>query len=335
MDTDILQRLTAATTDAEREAIVLEMSLAALSADVQAAVQAAAIPHWFDSRYLEALLGEGSDALYAELLTLNFVEQLPGKGYAIHERTRRQLLHNLWQDKPERFRTLSGRAADYCDAQASQTDEPEWQAEAIYHRLISDPNVGVAGLRGLATKWANYEYHTYDEIERALRWANEQLAAGRLTGSGADWTRLWQAKLALIYGRPHLATPPLTQITPDPSSDPYLAAELAQTRGDIFAQTEDRAGMETAWRTAYDLYRQLADGQGELDAYLVAEKMGQHGLADPEGTAEAETRPKTTPSRHALQLIDNISAAWIEGVLNTALDKTIDLRMNRSATQPS
>jgi predicted negative regulator of RcsB-dependent stress response len=287
---------------------------------MQEAVVMAAVPHWFDSLYLKALLEEYSNDLYAELVTLSFVEQVPGKGYAIHDRTRRQLLHNLWQADPAHFRTLSGRAADYCAIRTQDNDDPEWEAEVIYHRLVSDPDVGVAGLRGLATKWANYEYHSYDEIERALRWANEQMAAGRLTAVSADWTRLWQAKLALIYNRFEMAAAPLNQITT--ADDPYLAAEAAQTRGDLLAQTKDQARMTAAWQRAYQLYRQLPDRQGRLDAYLVVEKMRQHGLPEPEDATEIETRPKRTPSRNALQLIDNIHTAWSEGVLNITLAET-------------
>jgi len=165
---DILERLSTATTNAEREAIVLEMSLAALTPDLQAAIQAAAIPHWFSSLFLDALLAQESDDLYDDLLDLNFVEYVAGKGYAIHERPRQHLLNKLWQNKPDHFRELSRRAADYCGINVKETDDPEWQAEAIYHQLVSDPDAGVARLRDLGTKWANYEYHTYEEIERTV-----------------------------------------------------------------------------------------------------------------------------------------------------------------------
>ena len=63
---DILQQLTTATTESEREAIVLEMSLAALPADVQDAVQAAAVPHWFSSLFLDALLAAESDSCHLQ-----------------------------------------------------------------------------------------------------------------------------------------------------------------------------------------------------------------------------------------------------------------------------
>jgi hypothetical protein len=334
MNNDWLQRLTRATNDDERAALVLAMSLATLPEALQAVVQAAAIPHWFDAQFLAALLGEESDAWYDHLLTLSFVDQVPGRGYAIHERTRRQLLHELWRDDPDRFRELSGRAAAYCLAQATANGEAAWQAEAVYHQLVSEPEAGVAGLRDLATRWANYEYHTYDEIEATVRLAQEQIEAGRLSGAGADWTRLWQAKLALLYGRPRLAEAPLAQITAV-DGDLMLAAEAAQTQGDLLATEGDRDGMATAWQTAYDLYHQMDESQGRLDAYLLAEKMARHGLPLPEAERFTETGPTTPPGSAALRLIENIEAAWIEGVLKTAVSQTLDLRLARDGGRPA
>ena len=278
MADDLLQQLTHAATDEERAALVLEMSLAALPAELQTVVQAAAVPHWFDAQFLEALAGETSDLYYDQLITLSFVEQTPGHGYAIHEQTRLPLLQALWRADPARFRALSSRAAAYCAAQAGvdgATAAAAWQAEAVYHQLVSDPEAGVAGLRGLATRWANYEYQSYDDIEATVRLAQEQLAAGRLSGTGAAWTRLWQARLALLYHRADLATAPLEAIAADGdwTSDPYLVAELSQTRGDMLAQHVDKAGMAAAWNTAYAYYRALPEDTGRLDAYLMTEKL--------------------------------------------------------------
>ncbi len=332
MDSDLLQQLSSATA-VERDALVLEMSLSLLADDVKTAVMTAAIPHWFDALYLEALLETDGNDFYDELLLLNIVDQLPGKGYAIHERTRRQLLHNLWQADSEHFRALSARAANYCHAQTLLKDDPEWEAETIYHLLVSDPDAGISRLRGLATKWANYEYHTYDEIERALRWANEQIEAGRLIGDGANWTRLWQAKLALIYNRPDLAATPLNQITTDATGDLYLSAEIAQTQGDLFAQLENEAEMSAAWQTAYELYKELPNKQGQLDAYLVLEKMRQHGLKKPKEATKATYQPPIPPSHYFLYLIDTIHTVWIKGVLEQTLAETIDLRLDRAASQ--
>ena len=330
---NLLQRLTAATTDAERAAVMLEMSLSALAPAVQNALTAAAVPHWFDALFLEALLAAESDDLYDQLLQQSFVELVPGKGYAVHERTRISLLDKLWREEPERFMMFSDRAADYCESRAKQTDAAAWQAEEIYHRLVSDPEAGIAGLRGLATKWANYEYHTFEEIEYTIRLAEEQISAGRLSGTGADWTRLWQAKLALIFGKPERAAKPLSQIQSAPDSDLLLAAEVAQTRGDRLAQSGDKVGMESAWRSAYTLYHQLPDGKGQLDAYLLAAKMRQEGLPNPAPDPIRSTPLTSTPSRNALQLIDNIHAAWIKGVLSTSIDNNINLELARDAGQ--
>jgi predicted negative regulator of RcsB-dependent stress response len=259
----LLQRLTAATNDAEREAIVLEMSLSALSLGMKTAVYAAAIPHTFNALLLDALLDADSDDRYEQLVTLSFVQQVRGKGYALHDRTRQQLLQNLWRDDPAQFRAWSAAAAAYAADQASHGDAPHWEAEAIYHQLVSDPEKGLAGLQTLATRWANYEHHSYDEIERAVGLADEQITAGRLGGTAADWTRLWQAKLALLYNQPDRAAAPLASVGDaaiDPIADPLLAAEVAQTRGDWLWQQGEQAEAAASWQAAYAAYQGLPNG---------------------------------------------------------------------------
>ena len=324
-----LYALSEATTEAERDGVVLAMNVAMLPIDLWRAVEAAAVPHWFNILFLDALLGKESDLLYEELLKLSFVEQIPGRGYAIHERTRNLLLDQLWRNNPDRFRQLSEFAADHCAQQAALTENIEWQAEEIYHRMISNPRAGVDGLRALATKWANYEYHTYEEIEYIVQLASEHINAGRLSGEGAAWTRLWQARLALIFGRPELAPAALDQITLDSDDDLVLSAEVAQVRGDILAQLGDELGMHMAWSEAYEGYNQLPDGSGRLDAFLVAEKMRAAGFPDPQ-VDKVSDKPPTPPRVGALRLIDNIKYAWIEGVLNKSVDESLKLHMSHS-----
>lgn len=328
MNPALLQRLREAQTDEARQAIVLEMSLASLPDELQRAVSVAAVPHWFDAVYFEALWGEESLDLYEDLIDLSFVELIPRRGFAIHERTRQQLLKNFWHVDRDGFIEITRRAADYCDAQGEVS---YWQAEEVYHRLLSQPEQGIADLQSLATAWANYEYHSYSEIEQVVNLADEQISAGRLTGRGADWTRLWQAKLALIYGLTDVATSRLDQIAEEPGADPLLTAEVNQARGDVSALLGNPTGMKIAWRTAVERYRQLPDDRGKLDAALVEEKLRRHNLL--EDDPDATVKPSRPPSANALRLIDNVHAAWIEGVLKKAVDEAIDLHVTRDAGQ--
>ncbi|MCA9942110.1 MAG: NACHT domain-containing protein [Anaerolineales bacterium] len=331
MNPELLERLSQVSSAVEREAIVFEMSLSALSDELQNAVQSVAVPHWFDAFFLDALLEAESDELYDQLLTLSFVEQVPGKGYAIHERTRKLLLQRLWQNESDYFRELSRRAASYCAGRESQLALSDWQAEIVYHQLVCDPEAGIDGLRQLATQWANYQFHTYDEIEYTLRLAQEQLEARRLDSLAADWVRLWQAKLALLLEQSEQAALPLGQITAAPLDDLRLAAEVAETQGDLLALTE-ADGLAEAWTRAFTLYGQLPEQSGQLDAYLVAEKMRQHGLPGPEAVETPTTAPARL-TRNARQLIENIEAAWIDGVLKPALNQEIDLQLTRDSSQ--
>lgn len=333
MEKTLLQQLKAASTQEEKAAIMLSRSLAALPEPLQIAVKTAAIPHWFNFQSLTHLLPSLDDLLYYALLELDFVEQVIGRGHAIKDKARQQILSKFWQEDEQQFRLLSGQAADFSASQESDVDASLWQAEEIYHRLVSDKEAGLESLKNLATQWANYQYSVYEEIAYAIQLAGEQVASGRLTGESANWTRLWQAKLALIYGRPHQAKSPLDQIIPNELNSEFLIAEYHQTRGDWLATNGDKMGMEAAWRQAYELYRQTENGR--LDAYLVSEKLRQEGLPLPEEETVQDTTSPTPPGKDGLRLIDNVKAAWIEGVLEKALDEKFELRMGRDRSQPA
>ncbi len=320
MDPALLQKLSAATTDADRQAIVLEMSLAQLHPDLLAAVKAAAIPHWFDFNVLSALIGEEkSDQLYDELIDLSFVEHIPGRGYAVHERTRLPLLDQFWQEDEVQFRLLSGWAADYC---AQKTDDSYWKSEEIYHRLISDVEVGLNRFQEMATAWANFEQSSFEDIEQVTRLAEQHILAGRLTGQTADWVYLWQARLNLLYGNTEKTRSAIGKIQID-GLDEGLKAELEDTKGDLAAATDRPEEAKASWELAISGYE---GEQKTFEAFLIQEKMRANGLISIEETAVDESNKTTNP--RTLKLLNNIEEAWIDGVLRQVLttgQKGLDL----------
>lgn len=135
---DVFRRLQGAKSDEDREWLLLEMNMAQMSSEVQEAVWAAAVPHWFDIPYLAAVLAQPIEPLqfWEQLITLSFVEPFPGRGYNIHERTRHLLLKQLWQTNPRLYREYSSRAESYCFSQ--KLKENNWYVEWVYHTLLSE-----------------------------------------------------------------------------------------------------------------------------------------------------------------------------------------------------
>ncbi len=331
MDNALLTQLAQATTDAERESIILDITLSTLPDPVRTALNAAAIPHWFDYPFLEAMLGEeAAEEGYEDLFDLTFVEDFPGRGYAIHEATRHSLLDKLWQADPHQFRTLSQKAADYCATQAGGGYEAnQWRSEEIYHKLVANPEAGFERFQEMATAWANYEQSSLEQIERLTQLAREQVKSGRLSAAENNLVRYWQARLALLYGRTAQAADSIGKVTVLPSTDPHFAADLADLRGDIFAAQNNLNTAKQAWLNASDLYQQ--NGRS-FDQYLVREKLHTHNLLDdqPEETPTAHN----PPDKLTLQLLDNIEDAWINGVLKEVFkdgNQSLDLPKARGS----
>jgi tetratricopeptide (TPR) repeat protein len=197
---DLLHRLRDAPSDEERDWLILQFGLSALSPGLRDAVRVAAVPHWFDREFLAALLkkpGGGERQLWESLTALSFIESFPDRGYDVHQRTRALLLKRFWRDEPDRFRETSKRAASYCEAQGR--DVPAWRIEWIYHLLVALPEEGQRHFEKVGVEWE--QIYAYDRVEALVRASEEHAEAGRLSDLGTALTVLWQARVNRSYLR--------------------------------------------------------------------------------------------------------------------------------------
>jgi tetratricopeptide (TPR) repeat protein len=261
---DFLKALQAATSEAERDWLTMAFSLETLPPGVQATVWAAAVPHWFDRRLLAALL-ETDLGLeeWKALLGLSFVELYPGRGHALHERSRTLLLDRLWRTDPDRFRALSRRAAAYSARQDIR--DPNWRIEAIYHRLVAEPEAGTGDLINTGWEWQNPPLFAYDQMQALARAAREHLDGGRLAERGAAWTLFWEAHLDTIYSRTTEAKAKLLQIRLDPEEDPYTAANCLKALGDVHLSRSEIQAARHRVEQARAIYQAIEEPIGQAD----------------------------------------------------------------------
>ncbi|MGK7876926.1 MAG: hypothetical protein AB4426_27640, partial [Xenococcaceae cyanobacterium] len=169
MTNRLLSRLAAVQTDEERSWMIIQSLLQSVPADLSKAAKAAAIPHWFNDKILAALCPElesQAEQLYKKLQNLSFVEVFPKRGHNIHKSTRKLMLAHLWDEKPDWFRELSARAANYFE---SQENLPEIQIERVYHLVLADPDEGKKAISVLV-----------EELSKASRSAELDFLANRL-----------------------------------------------------------------------------------------------------------------------------------------------------------
>ena len=194
MNSDLLTLLAQAQTDDERAWLVTESLLHTLSPELQSAVWAVAIPHWFDAEILTALrpdLADQAEDLYGQLQQLSFVEVFPGRGHNIHERTRKGLLNQLWTREQEEFRQLSAHAAQYFLGDSLE-HLPGQQIEAIYHQVMASPEDGDDRFWDLAQTWNN-DFRLV-ELESLLDTLREHIAAQRLEPLRVAKELYWRGK---------------------------------------------------------------------------------------------------------------------------------------------
>jgi tetratricopeptide (TPR) repeat protein len=266
--TKFLERLAAAQSDAEREWLAMEMSLNALSPTLQAAVWAAAIPHWFDEPFLFALLTEAErQTLAAEdgfnkLTALSFVEIFPERGYNVHERTRELLRERLWRTEQRRYQELSRRAAAYCAGQ--DQEESGWRVEKIYHRLLADEPLAVYEFSEQGIAWHNS--FQYDKVELLTRPILAAVAAGRIqNGDTIAWAYFWQGSLDIGYSRNRQAKKNLEQALMQKTSGRSVQANCIRALGDVHMSLSEYGAARERYEEARPIYQQIGARLGEAN----------------------------------------------------------------------
>ena len=266
MSTDLLSELNAANTDEEREWIVFQFSLNNLDPIVHDAVWAAAIPHWFDTPFLAALLDTPDFEKYQhfdDLVALPFIESFPGHRDNVHERTRSLLLKHLWHDDKDRYHRLSQRAVMYCSKQ--DPSDAAWRIETVYHLLIAEPERGIAQLRTTGWEWYNAPNFAYNKVEALARVAREHADANRLNDQGICQTVFWEALLDSHFSRLPSAKERFLQVLGMGSANSRLAADAAFYLGNVHMRLSEIRQAQERYEEALQIYRLIGITIGEAN----------------------------------------------------------------------
>lgn len=184
--------------ESERDWLVMEFSLQNLSEVLRQAVWAAAIPHWFDHDFLNAVLANPlKDSDFQALNELSFIEIYPERGFNVHERSRNLLLTQLWATNKTRYQKLSKRAAAYCKKQDQSV--AAWRVETIYHGLLADNLRAKDDFIKQSLDWINS--FQYDNLENLTQVVLGAVNSSKLKGDIAGHDYLLQAKVDNVYSR--------------------------------------------------------------------------------------------------------------------------------------
>jgi tetratricopeptide (TPR) repeat protein len=263
---DILARLQTAKDDDERHWLAFAFGLEKQPPLVREAVWAAAISHWFDGKFLGALLerpGFGKSGDYQKLIGLSFVEAFPGRGYNVHERTRGLLLARLWGEERERYRELCRRAADYCSGQ--DQGDLSWRIEWIYHLLVADAEQGMDALQNTGWEWVSYPNYAYSKVEALVRAARELADGGRLDEWSSNWVLFWEALVDEEYARFVEAEEKFKRIPVDRGRDPWLAGYVAEYLGGVYQQRGELKAARDSLEEALSIFQENGDQWNKAD----------------------------------------------------------------------
>lgn len=245
-----------------------------------------AVPRWVDVGVLRVLResDEGNERVLELLRDYSFVRELGDGRLAFHDQVRQALLDEWRRERPAELQELHRRLYAYFNQRTTppgsnrrpvslmedgvmlsvvpmSAQSDLFRREAIYHLLQADPARGMAELRAA---FADLEgTHRLAEAEQLLQTAADAALAPahqhQLTYMRA---RVMRASLSL-----DAAAAQLEALQAVPGLDADLAAEVARSRGEVYAETGQ-------WARATELYRQsLEHFQHAGDKQAAAETM--------------------------------------------------------------
>jgi len=249
MPNSLFERLLAAQTP-EDEMLLM---LTALPPALSDAVWAAAVPHWFDARVLEALLPNRATQaadLYTQLQSMAFIEPYHGRGHNVHELTRRTILKLWWDKRRDEYRQMSERAEAHFAAQ----DDDGARIEAAYHSLVTP----AFDLARVASRWSETASRLklsgqFSLVYTLVQNVKEHITAGRVPETVEqlmhEWERAFDRELATLteVGRKNRVATGQEHISPHP-------LEL----GDVLSrfQIETNTTTHALCRQAFDLMQE-------------------------------------------------------------------------------
>lgn len=267
MSDDFLQRIKADPETADWQ--LLELTLKPLPMVVQSSLQVAAIPHWFDKRFLTEILDH--QALndfkqvngFAILTRLSIIEASEG-GFNIDEVNRKLLLDRLWQDDKDRYRELNSRAGNYCASK--NQNEVRWRIETIYHKLLANEPDSVSLLSETGIKWQESKESDSAKLEALIEPIIDSAAKGRMPDGALAWAYYFRGYLDRNQQNYDQAIACLQKALEHAvhSDTSVLIPRLLEETAKVYEEKMEFHLAKSFYEFALSGYREVEDEEGEI-----------------------------------------------------------------------
>jgi CRP/FNR family cyclic AMP-dependent transcriptional regulator len=225
------------------------------------ALDAATVLRWFDDDLLRQVLEIPTEEARRRSEVLNsfsFVERYQrGEEEVcyIHEATRLGWRHKLSSRNPDRFRTLSLRAASCFAADGTPAGRIEW----VYHLMCGDPDVGASKLEELDRQWST---NSRSEDRYALATALQELEnTQHLQGRARAWSVLWIARTRVMRGEAGELAGVLAEVLKlaGESGDKSAQADAMRFEGEVRQAQGDLTAAQAAFGESIAISRRLVE----------------------------------------------------------------------------
>ncbi|MFQ6058831.1 MAG: tetratricopeptide repeat protein [Anaerolineae bacterium] len=257
---------------------LLEEFLRQLKDDERDALQAVAVPRWFEEEMLERLLSrpESAPRLFRSLVRYDALVEAEGRppgAYRLHGVVRDLLLADL----PPRLKQRWHREMVAYFAEKAPEGGFPYLVEQVYHQFILDEEKGYALFEGLFAPLLT-RYYRLGECEALLDALPRRREGYKDSGI---WLRVqrWQGSLWLGQGKWRDAEGALWEVAGAPEAGSWLRAAALNDLGLVYADLGRWGEAIECYKESLGIKRELGDRHGEgmtlANMGLLYEKQGQ------------------------------------------------------------
>jgi tetratricopeptide (TPR) repeat protein len=270
---ELLRKLQNAESESAREWIALSFNLDTQAEIIREALSAASIPHWFNLSMLNSLVDSKlTEESFQELTNLPYVEEFPGYGWNIHEKTRLLLITDLISKDKNKFKIYSRKAASWC--RKFYSAKMEWRAEACYLSLLSEERSSLETFIQTAANWLNQGQFTL--VEALTRNILDAADNQWLSEKPAAWAWYFYGRVSSIFGKHSEANKHFARALSLSGNDKILKARATEHIGSMYIALSRLEKAEEYSNKALSLHRDLKSVSGEANCLLDLAMISAH-----------------------------------------------------------
>jgi tetratricopeptide (TPR) repeat protein len=257
--------------DDEDQRELLRRTVDQLSGPARKLIETLSYPHWFEEPMLRRLAAKLEiNESFVDVITRSdgwgLIERWNDGAFAVLAPVRELLLKSAAAELPDQYRARSLLFADAFEELAFNGGDVFDHAEAVYHRLVAEPERGDQLMLADGITWKSEPLFAFDALKRLVSGAQEQQKRGMLSERAGRYTSLLTLYLPAAGNTARAEQQILQHLAEFEPDDDLYEAELRLRLGLALLSLGSIAEAIGHFREAEKLFGEAGNSRGRADA---------------------------------------------------------------------